>query len=84
MTRRHSSLESLQDCSPCKPCRGDGGGVLCELLVREGRHEAVGDSRVLGPSGVDVDPQVAHRVLVVEFDDQSGAVRQSHLEREIT
>ena len=67
----HPSLESLEHRSACQAGPGHCGGVLGELLVGEGRHEAVGHSGVLGPGGVDVGPQVCYGVGVVELHYQS-------------
>ena len=76
----HGSLKSLEDGRPHEAGTRHGGGVLCELLVGECGEEAVGDSTVLGPGGVDVCSQVTHSVAVVQLHNQSGAVGESHLD----
>ena len=77
---RHSSLESLENGRPHEAGTGHGGGVLCELFVGESGEETVGDPAVLRPGGVDVRSEVPHSVAVVQLHNQSGAIRESHLD----
>ena len=74
------SLESLEDCCAHEAGTRHGGGVLCELFVGECGEETVGNPSVLRSGGVDVRPQVIHSVAVVQLHNQSGAIRESHLE----